>query len=222
MNKGQNFWHALWSGGQLPFHKEEVNPDLIKFWPKLDLLAKSHVFVPLCGKSLDLLWLIDQGYQVTGIELCETAVLQLMAENNLFLKKQEHEEGICFRNESLCIWVADIFTFNCALVPKADAIYDRAALNALPEALRQQYVNICLDLLLPDGRMLLKTLDGGKSHLAGPPYRVTEAEVARLYNQCELAILAKNPWQIRANDHIKPDDKNEPTETVWLIKKVSG
>ena len=219
MNKGQQFWHELWSSGQISFHQQEINPDLKTFWPQLNSPVPSHVFVPLCGKSLDMLWLLDQGNQVTGIELSELAVEQFMAENNLSLTREIHEQHLCYRRENLCIWVADIFTFNTALIAPVTLIYDRASLIALPELLRKPYVQFCLDVLKSDGQILLKTLDGGNKHVQGPPYRVTAGEVAQLYQSCERHLLTANKSSRGENEVFRSAGINEVLDTVWVITK---
>jgi thiopurine S-methyltransferase len=38
------------------------------------------VFLPLCGKTLDIHWLLSNGYPVAGSELGEVAVKQLFSE----------------------------------------------------------------------------------------------------------------------------------------------
>jgi len=69
-----DFWQKRWERDQIGFHLAEVNPYLQQYWPALGLAAQTRVLVPLCGKSLDLIWLADQGFEVLGIELAEKAV----------------------------------------------------------------------------------------------------------------------------------------------------
>ena len=76
----EKFWHDRWQNNQIPFHKVEVNPLLVRNLPALELASGARVFVPLCGKSLDVHWLLAQGYRVAGAELSRIAVEQLFAE----------------------------------------------------------------------------------------------------------------------------------------------
>ena len=69
-----DFWHARWEANQIGFHRDEINVYLERYWPALGLDPGSRVLAPLCGKSLDLLWLREQGHMVTGIELSRIAV----------------------------------------------------------------------------------------------------------------------------------------------------
>ncbi len=85
------FWKQRWENNQTGFHLDEVNPFLPRFWSQLHLPEKGKVFVPLCGKSLDLLWLREQGHDVCGVELSPLAVQQFFAEQGLQPKR--HQDG---------------------------------------------------------------------------------------------------------------------------------
>ena len=41
------------------------------------------IFVPLCGKTLDLIWLNEKGHTVMGCELSEVAAKQFFEENKI-------------------------------------------------------------------------------------------------------------------------------------------
>ncbi|MFC3909782.1 thiopurine S-methyltransferase [Legionella dresdenensis] len=214
MNRGQQFWQDLWLEGRLPFHRNEVNADLIRFWPELKLAKNATVLVPLCGKSLDLLWLVERGYRVVGIELSELAIEQFMSENGLILHKNPNGQHCCYSNDALTIWSGDIFTLDNSAIPPLDAFYDRAALVALPQKLRADYVAKCLQWLKPDACGLLKTLSYDQNKQAGPPYSVSEHEVQTVYNSCEQTTLARHERSVMGTaGEIGVDNY------VWLIRK---
>ena len=75
------FWQARWARSEIGFHLSEVNPYLQRYWPALGLPEGARVLVPLCGKSLDLAWLVGQGYQVVGVELAPRAVEDFFTEH---------------------------------------------------------------------------------------------------------------------------------------------
>jgi len=182
VNKGKQFWLDSWHVGRIPFHKKHVNPDLPSYWPALNVRPKSTILVPLCGKSLDMLWLVQQGYQVIGIELSETAVLQFFKENNLSFTEEQCLGLKHYKAGFLSIWVADIFSMPASFFSSLDAIYDRAALVALPEKLRSVYAHLCVHWLKPQGSIFLKTLSYNQQEFVGPPYSVLTEEVASLYD----------------------------------------
>ena len=75
MNK--EFWLNKWRIKQIGFHRSQPNPALINYCSLLNLPQNSRIFVPLCGKTLDIAWLLQQGYQVVGIDLSPIAIEEL-------------------------------------------------------------------------------------------------------------------------------------------------
>lgn len=171
----RDFWLERWVSGQIGFHREEVNPLLLRHHALLG--TGSRVLVPLCGKSHDLAWLAAQGHEVVGIELSALAVAAFFAEQRLrpVVDKQakftRHHAG---RIDILC---GDYFDVGVEDVGPVTAWYDRAALIALPETMRERYVRHTAKLLPAGARGLLITLDYEPPIASGPPFSVSEAEV---------------------------------------------
>ncbi len=176
----QDFWLKRWQRREIGFHQEEINLHLQKFWPQLQLAKGGQVFVPLCGKSQDMLWLRDQGFQVLGVELSEIAIKAFFAENGL--QPKVADEGILRRwqVDGLTILQGDLFELTAAHVEESVAVFDRASLIALPLAMRQQYAQQIIKLL-PQSQILIITLDYPQHEMSGPPFSVTKEEVRRLY-----------------------------------------
>ncbi|SCY41667.1 thiopurine S-methyltransferase [Pseudomonas sp. NFACC37-1] len=173
------FWHKRWSSNQIGFHLPEVNPYLQHFWPQLGLARGSRVLVPLCGKSLDLLWLAHQGYSVLGVELSEKAATDFFLEHQL--EPRVSEEGVfkVFRAADIEIRCGDFFALDREDVADCTALYDRAALIALPAPMRERYA-AHLQRILSNGVGLLITLDYNQDEMPGPPFSVGNDEVQRL------------------------------------------
>ncbi|TAL78342.1 MAG: thiopurine S-methyltransferase [Burkholderiaceae bacterium] len=195
-----NFWLERWQKGQTGFHQSTVMPLLQKYWPQLSLPKDSQVLVPLCGKSLDMLWLAQQGFRVLGVELSPLAINAFFTENNLQSTAHDSPEGrrhVAGRIEILC---ADILTLNTATLAQCTGVYDRAALVALPPDMRARYVQHVY-MQLPRGyRGLLLTLDYSQELMDGPPFAVGDAEVQALFERHSTArlisrrdILSKEP-----------------------------
>ena len=183
------FWHKKWESNQIGFHQPEVNPYLQRHWPDLAIAAQARVLVPLCGKSLDLLWLAGRGHQVLGIELSEKAIEDFFSEQHL--QPEVSEDGGAFkvyRAGAIELWCGDFFALKAEDVADCTALYDRAALIALPPAMREQYAAHLLSIL-PEGLQgLLITLDYDQAQMPGPPFAVPDAEVQRLLG---------NDWQVQ-------------------------
>lgn len=175
-----DFWHNRWENNQTGFHLDEVNSHLKDNWISLKLKAGARVFVPLCGKSLDLIWLAAQGYQVVGIELSPLAVEAFFAENNLTVERN-HVAGIeCWQSGNISLFCGDFFALTPEILGQVDAVYDRASLVALPPAMRQDYA-AKLTELAQFAPKLLVTLEYEQSKMDGPPFSVSENEVRALY-----------------------------------------
>lgn len=87
------FWHKRWQEKRIGFNQSAVNPLLTEYIDHLDLAVGSRIFVPLCGKSIDMVWLAAQGYDVVGVELVETAVQEFFAEQNIQSIVSQHAEN---------------------------------------------------------------------------------------------------------------------------------
>ncbi len=181
------FWHERWSRNQIGFHLSEVNPYLLQHWSGLDLAGGSRVLVPLCGKSLDLLWLASQGYRVLGVELSEKAIEEFFSEQGLTAQISRQGAFNVYQAGSIELWCGDFFALEAGMVADCTALYDRAALIALPPLMREQYATQLNRILVSGCQAMLITLDYEQAQKAGPPFAVTDDEVRLLFGEC---------WQI--------------------------
>ncbi|MDT4292002.1 thiopurine S-methyltransferase [Methylomonas sp. MO1] len=188
-----DFWHQRWQQNQIGFHKHEFNPILQTHWPRLSIPEKARVFVPLCGKSKDLLWLLAMGYQVVGVELSPLAVESFFADNNLQPTVRRQGDFWVSEVDGLQIFCGDFFALQTADVGEFDAVYDRAALVALPPDMRIDYVMKLSSLLPTNVQMLLIAFDYPQHEMPGPPFSVQADEVERLYSHwCEVELLTSD------------------------------
>lgn len=205
------FWLERWQAGRIGFHRDDVNPWLIQYWPQIERGAK--VLVPLCGKSADLLWLANQGYHVTGIELSPMAVVQFFGDNDLTYQT-EHVGNLKVHTAHgmpLRIVEGDFFEFD---ETGFDACYDRAAMVAMPEDKREQYVLHTKQRLSPDASLLLITLsyDGDQS---GPPFSVLDDEVFELWGEWIRKVASEDLLQL--DERYQGQDRTFYEESVWRI-----
>ena len=177
-----NFWIKAWGEGNIGFHQGDIHPALKKYWPGLE--AGNSVLVPLSGKSRDLLWLEKRGIDVIGVEFIESAVLDFFRENKLDWEETVQYGHPCYRVRGRNIWifVADFIQFaNDYDGQPIDSLYDRAALVALPEDMRPDYVAACEKLLTNSAQGLLVTMEYEPIAMEGPPFSVPNEEVERLW-----------------------------------------
>jgi len=178
-----DFWQQRWQNDQTGFHLPEVNECLLRYWPEItqQAAASSSVFVPLCGKSLDLIWLASQSASVLGVECSEKAVKAFFAEQQLEMKVGTVNDFNACSAANITLYQGDFFALDKDMLSSSSLVYDRASLVALPEAMRQQYVEKLADTLPEAASILLITLEYNQQLMSGPPFSVTDNEVLQLY-----------------------------------------
>ncbi len=208
------FWHERWARAEIGFHQHQGNENLQRFWSRLALRSGERVFVPLCGKSLDLLWLAGEGHPVTGVELSPLAVEAFFSENNLTPRRWWDGAFEVWEADEIRILLGDFFALEPGHLTGCAALYDRAALIALPPALRQRYVRHLASVLPGSLPLLLVTLEYDQSILPGPPFSVDEDEVQRLYAPSYAVDL------LHTRDALAEESRWRERGLSWLLEKV--
>jgi thiopurine S-methyltransferase len=183
-------WQQCWRDQQTDFHQKEVNKLLTRFWRGLDLAHGSRVFVPLCGKSLDMIWLAQQGHEVIGLELSSVAVHAFFRENNMQPSQRNIGQFTLWQFGKISIYCGDYFLIGQADLGAIDVVYDRAALTALPEDIRRLYV-AHLKLILPAAcKVFLLTVEDADEGESLEVTMGTSAEITALYSEAFKIELA--------------------------------
>ncbi len=205
------FWLERWQQQQIGFHQPEINQYLQKYWQVVSRhFPASHVFVPLCGKSRDMLWLREQGHPVLGIEFSEAAVNDFYIENALSRENSDDINLIC----------GDFFQLEKDDLSTCHLVYDRASLVALPVEMRQDYVAHMTAILPDDVHMLLITMEYPQQEMTGPPFSVAESEVFSLY-QPYFEVEKLDTFDIyKENPRFQEKGLTSLVEKVfWLYRK---
>jgi len=196
----KDFWLERWEREEIGFHQNEINPYLRQYWPESHLAHGGEVFVPLCGKSRDMLWLRKLGHPVLGVELSAIAVQAFFKENGYIPHHIVSEKFDCCEAEGICILCGDFFDLGKDDLAKVSAVYDRASLVALPPEMRERYARHMVSILPPATQILLITFDYPQPEMPGPPFAVSAGEVEALYREyaeirllAQLDVLAQNP-----------------------------
>lgn len=231
------FWKQRWQAGQTGFHQVTVNPYLQYFYGEKGIAENKRsqikVFVPLCGKSLDMLWLAQQGYAVFGVECSKMAVEAFFTENGLEVQVSEAERASAdgeqvqhgfYRHSgqraAIEIYQGDFFDLQPADLQGVTDVFDRASLIALPPAMRKAYVRHMAACLKPGVRVLLVTLTYPQQEMSGPPFSVTEEEVHALYQGDFDIEKLLNANILEKESHFKAKGLSKLTESVYkLVKK---
>ena len=186
-----SFWIDSWRNREIGFHQTATHPALLQCWA--DAVRGRTVLVPLCGKTLDMLWLAQRGHEVVGVELVEAAVLEFFSDNQLGYSVSEVAAMRCYRAEqqTISIYVGDFFEFAEAWAGAAfDSLFDRGALVALPPEIRPAYVAACKHTLVEQPGGLLISFEYDQRQMQGPPFSVDAAELAQHWDQ-QLQLQAR-------------------------------
>jgi thiopurine S-methyltransferase len=205
------FWLERWANHQIGFHEDQPHPQLRAHFARLGLAPRAPVFVPLCGKSHDLAWLHAAGHPVSGVELSPIALAEFFAERGIEPRRRAAGALECHEAPGYRLYQGDFFAVDAGLLGRCDAIYDRAALIALPPAMRADYARHLTALVAPGTAMLLIAVGYDTARVKPPPFVVDAAEVDTLYGR---------EWSIEHLATVLADVKGEPgTESIYLLRK---
>ena len=176
-----DFWLDRWRTAQIGFHQGAVDRHLKAYWPRLSLPANSPVFVPLCGKSLDLLWLRERGHSVKGVELSPVALESFCMEHGIPAMRRVLGDFDAYEAEGLTLYRGDFFKLTRALLGSVPAVYDRAALISWTPDARESYVQHLMSLTSPGTQTLLIVVEYPPEQMSGPPFPLTQGVIESLY-----------------------------------------
>jgi thiopurine S-methyltransferase len=194
------FWHERWQAGQIGFHQAEVHPFLTRWWPTLAMPSGARVYVPLCGKSLDMAWLAEQGHRVVGSELIPIAITEFFGDRGLAPSTTVRDGCRVHAAGPYEILEGDALGLTTAQLGPVQAAYDRAALVALPPGMRRDYAASLARLLPPGAPALLVAFEYPQEMRGGPPFSVATDEVRELFEPAfrleeleRMDVIATNP-----------------------------
>lgn len=206
-----DFWHQRWQTNQIGFHLAEANPLLVQHFSSLNLQQGARIFLPLCGKTVDIAWLLAQGYNIAGAELSQIAIDDLFSHLHVTPTIIKQGDILHYSAPNIDVFVGDIFNVTPAMLDKVDAVYDRAALVALPGEMREQYTAHLMTLTKTAPQLLI-CFEYDQTIHAGPPFSVEANEVKQHYAQTYSLKLLES---VEMADGLK--GKYPATEQVWWL-----
>lgn len=212
----KEFWHERWKNNQIAFHESKANPLLVKYINKLSPVKGSRVFLPLCGKTLDIHWLLANGFRVAGAELSKIAIEQLFSELAVVPKITRVGQFDRYSAKNIDIYVGDIFDLSGEALGKVDAIYDRAALVAFPEKMRIRYAKHLMEITQCAPQLLI-CFEYDQSLMDGPPFSIIQKEVQQHYGENYKLTLLSTADVVGG---LK--GQREVKETAYLLSTQNG
>ncbi|MFY8274730.1 thiopurine S-methyltransferase [Pseudoalteromonas sp. SSDWG2] len=185
------YWLTRWQSGDIGFDQAQPNANLVAHFARLGVAKQHTVFVPLCGKSIDMIWLLDQGYKVVGVELSEQAINALFSMLGVEPTVRESHSHTCYSYGNLTVFVGDIFMLEQHQIGEIHCVYDRAALVALPYAMRLEYaqklVNLC-----PKAEQFVVTVEYPQPEPDSTPQSISHEHMHELYGDYYHLQLLSN------------------------------
>jgi thiopurine S-methyltransferase len=211
------FWLDRWAQGQIGFHQAKVNPYLQAYWSRLGIEQTATVFVPLCGKSLDMRWLSERGHGVIGIEVSQKAVREFFAENDLAPTVTTRGRFEHWESGRLRLLCGDFFDLEPDDLQSVGAVFDRAALVAMPPELRSRYASKLMQVIPPATPVLLVAMTYAQHEMKGPPFAVDETAVRSLFPDARVELLTSREV-LGENPHFRERGLTALTEQSYFVR----
>ena len=181
-----------------PDYLKKVDPILMKNIKQLTAgQSNLRIFVPMCGKTPDMLWLAEQGHAITGVEINARYIKAFFREADLeytlrseqftATKKVNVYEA---KGKDITLYQCDIFDYNVEVSGQFDAIWDQSAIPVVNEKGPRQlkrYTSLMQALLKPDGRHMVEVCKHGSNF-------VDEKMLKSLFgDKSEVRYVGNNP-----------------------------
>ena len=196
-------WLEFWENNEINWHSDVVTQELEEYAGLLKLEPGDKVFFPLCGKSLDMIYMLNQGFSVIGVELSEIGIEQFFHENGLDFTISSVGEFNLYSAKNIEIYCGDFFSLTSEHLCDVKAVFDRKSLIALDRNLRQKYVKHLNDIISLGVRVLLITLHYPQHQMSGPPFSVDKSEVESLFS------MAFNYQELKCFEDVENGSKLE-------------
>lgn len=212
----REFWLSKWEKHDIPFHHHEINKDLIKYFNELNLQHGDSIFVPLCGKTKDMIWLANRGLKVIGIELSPIACAEFFTELNVEPEIIKLEKFTKYQHGQITIYCGDLFDIDTISLPTIKAVYDCKAFIALPPDLRKKYVAKIINVLGKHIHILLLTIDSD-CDVISPPFPIKSNEVNLLYKDYFNIIVMRSESKKDIPKHLCKKGYQKIIDNIYII-----
>ena len=213
-------WLEFWENNEINWHSDVVTQELEEYLGLLKLEPGDKVFFPLCGKSLDMIYLLNQGFSVIGVELSEIGIGQFFHENGLDFTITQVGEFDLYSAKNIEIYCGDFFSLTSKHLFDVKAVFDRKSLIALDQNLRQKYVKHLNDIISLGVRVLLITLHYPQHQMSGPPFSVEKSEVESLFSMAFIYQELKSFQDIENRSRLLGAGVDYIENAAYCLQKV--
>lgn len=211
------FWHERWQTGSTRFDQTEVHLLLAEHW--LSQVGAGAVFVPLCGRTIDMEWLAAQGHRVVGNELSPIAVADFFEHRDLMPDVRTEGTLVVHTATDYELWCGDLFDMPTAALDGVTAVYDRASLVAMPPEMRRRYVDHMIAIVPTDALIFLISFEYDQVEMDGPPFSVERDEVTDLYADAFTPEVVVAADVLERNPDLRARGLTRLTETLTVLRR---
>ena len=213
----KDYWLDRWKHNETGFHQDDINAYLIKYWHTLQLEIGTQIFVPLCGKTYDMVWLHNQGHSVLGVELSILAIKAFYEEKGWIPSHLPGKLFDSFTVNNINILHGDFFNLAAHDLANVRAVYDRASLVALSPETRFRYTQHILNILPSTTQILLVSLNYPQPEMQGPPFAVSPDEIIALFQNYAKIQLLEQVDILEENPRFQQRGLNQLQENIFLL-----
>lgn len=214
-----DFWLERWQKHEIGFHQPKVQPALVKYWPRGAAAPGGTVLVPLAGKSVDMTWLARAGHRVVGVELSQLAIDEFFAELGVAPERKQVGDYSVSTADGIELWCGDFFALSPRDLPRIDALYDRAALVAMPPDMQPRYAAKLSELLPKDATGLLIGLDYDSTEMQGPPFPIPQTMLHELLSaHFDIDVLDARDG-LAKSEHLAKRGVTRLEEATYLLRR---
>jgi len=218
---GKEYWLNKWLQNDIKFNQDEVNTHLQHYYSKLNLNRSDRIFVPLCGKSIDMLWLAQKGHPIVGVEFSPIACKSFFEENNLPYQEKTQEAFTVYYNNTIMIYCGDFFALTPGLIGNVKAVYDRGGFIALSPSIRKQYVEHLVTLIPAGSKVFMTTIEYDQQQMDGPPYSTSFDNIKQFYGpHFHIDRLEHTPYELP--EHLREKGLQSADSSIYIITKTNA
>lgn len=137
-------WKECWNTPNVEFHNPQLNELFVKYHQRMLTRPGMRIFVPLCGKAVEMKWLVDHGHKVVGLEAAPVPCKAFFEENGIPYNVKEmkgiHGEKYESLDHNIVIYSCDFFLFTADICGEFDGIWDSGGLNSMDVEDREAYI----------------------------------------------------------------------------------
>ncbi len=219
-----DFWAQRWEQGRIGFHSQQVNPQLVKYADRLisglTLESAPRILIPLCGKTVDITWLEDQGCDVVGVEIVEQALEDFHSEQGRQFYVISENGFNAWTSGRTALFQGDFFEIDHSVIGTVTGVWDRAALVAVLPELQQKYADQLVALTRKGARVLLRTFAYDQSAMQGPPWSVSPQTVQTIFGERFRIELLESQELIDVLHKFRDRGATSFIGSTWLLTRV--